>query len=274
MASSNEEVVPVELPAPSGWKKKALLSHPKKTEIVFTAPTGEDITTKKQLEQYLKSHPGGPPVSEFDWGAGESPRRSPRINVKSKAAPAQEVETPRKKGRKSSASKKEKNEDEASEKTQVKDVQMHDAEKSEQDCEKEGLDEKSPNAMETEKDVASEKKGAKEGNTAVADSKGEAVATKEINTQNAPVDAKATEQTVGAEAGSVNVDGTIAEEQKAVVAGLDVLMVTPLEDKKPEEEDKSRSAEETKSGAEQSNYSSNDPNMKVEGEMVGNGNNV
>ncbi|MFS7912287.1 putative Methyl-CpG-binding domain-containing protein [Helianthus anomalus] len=36
---------------------------PKKNEIVFTAPTGEEITTRKQLDQYLKAHPGGPKIS-------------------------------------------------------------------------------------------------------------------------------------------------------------------------------------------------------------------
>lgn len=39
---------------------------PNKDEIVFTAPTGEEITTKKQLQQYLKSHTGGPSITEFD----------------------------------------------------------------------------------------------------------------------------------------------------------------------------------------------------------------
>ncbi|KAK4369961.1 hypothetical protein RND71_009436 [Anisodus tanguticus] len=40
---------------------------PKRNEIVFTAPTGEEITTRKGLQQYLKSHPGGPAITEFDW---------------------------------------------------------------------------------------------------------------------------------------------------------------------------------------------------------------
>nr|6ACV_A Chain A, Methyl-CpG-binding domain-containing protein 11 [Arabidopsis thaliana] len=71
MASgSEEEVVSVELPAPSSWKK---LFYPnkvgsvKKTEVVFVAPTGEEISNRKQLEQYLKSHPGNPAIAEFDW---------------------------------------------------------------------------------------------------------------------------------------------------------------------------------------------------------------
>ncbi|KAJ8568072.1 hypothetical protein K7X08_020794 [Anisodus acutangulus] len=57
------EVVSIELPAPTGWTKRFLHKKggtPKKNEIVFTTPTGEEITTKRQLQQYLKSHPGGP----------------------------------------------------------------------------------------------------------------------------------------------------------------------------------------------------------------------
>ncbi|KAK4369959.1 hypothetical protein RND71_009434 [Anisodus tanguticus] len=76
---------------------------PKRNEIVFTAPTGEEITTKKQLQEYLKSHPGGPAIIEFDWGTGETPRRSTRISGKAKAA---ESEPPAKRSSKSSASKK------------------------------------------------------------------------------------------------------------------------------------------------------------------------
>ncbi|KAJ8562299.1 hypothetical protein K7X08_011590 [Anisodus acutangulus] len=76
---------------------------PKRNEIVFTAPTGEEITTKKQLQQYLKSHPGGPAITEFDWGTGETPRRSTRISGKAMAV---ESAPPAKRSRKSSASKK------------------------------------------------------------------------------------------------------------------------------------------------------------------------
>ncbi|KAK4369962.1 hypothetical protein RND71_009437 [Anisodus tanguticus] len=76
---------------------------PKRNEIVFTAPTGEGITTRKGLQQYLKSHPGGSAITEFDWGTGETSRRSSRISGKAKAA---ESEPPAKRSRKSSASKK------------------------------------------------------------------------------------------------------------------------------------------------------------------------
>jgi hypothetical protein len=41
-----------------------------RSEIVFVSPTGEEIKNKRQLSQYLKAHPGGPAVSEFDWGTG------------------------------------------------------------------------------------------------------------------------------------------------------------------------------------------------------------
>ncbi|GAA0143075.1 hypothetical protein LIER_03840 [Lithospermum erythrorhizon] len=260
------------------------------------------ITTKKHLEQYLKSHPGGPPVSEFDWGTGETPRRSSRISEKAKEAPAQEIEPLKKRSRKSSASKKENNDEEAPEETEVKDVHMHDPEKSEQDCEKGGLAEKSDKAMETEDNVANEIKVAKDDFTAGTDNKGEAAATNEINSQDAPMDAKLSLENFGAEAGSlidnpfenlssspvvtendkgvqsdglvqVSVDGTIAEAQKGFVAGVDEQKAIPSEDKKTQEEENSRSAEETKSGVEQNNLL-NDTNKKVEGETFGNGNNM
>ncbi|KAI3814628.1 hypothetical protein L1987_14269 [Smallanthus sonchifolius] len=136
MASSgpNDEIVSMELPAPSGWKKTFLLKKggtPKKNETVFTAPTGEEITNKKQLEQYLKSHPGGPKVSEFDWGSGESPRRSTRISEKSKSTPPPaEPEPVKKRSRKSTSSKKEKKEKE--------DVEMQEAEKDDENAKEEG----------------------------------------------------------------------------------------------------------------------------------------
>ncbi|GJU59843.1 methyl-CpG-binding domain-containing protein 11-like protein [Tanacetum coccineum] len=67
---SQDDVVSLELPAPEGWKKMCLLKKggtPVKKRTMFTAPTGEEITTKKQLSQYLKSDPGGPKILEFDW---------------------------------------------------------------------------------------------------------------------------------------------------------------------------------------------------------------
>ncbi|XWS19097.1 hypothetical protein CRYUN_Cryun32bG0102000 [Craigia yunnanensis] len=113
---SKEEVISVELPAPASWKKMFFpkkVGSPKKTEIMFIAPTGEDINTRKQLEQYLKAHPGNPPITEFDWGTGETPRRSARISEKAKSTPTPEKEPPKKRSRKSLSAKKENKETEA-----------------------------------------------------------------------------------------------------------------------------------------------------------------
>ncbi|XWS16453.1 hypothetical protein CRYUN_Cryun34aG0088900 [Craigia yunnanensis] len=113
---SKEEVFSVELPAPASWKKMFFpkkVGSPRKTEIMFIAPTGEEINNRKQLEQYLKSHPGNPPIAEFDWGTGEIPRRSSRISEKAKATPTPEKEPPKKRGRKSLSAKKEDKETEA-----------------------------------------------------------------------------------------------------------------------------------------------------------------
>lgn len=100
---------------------------PKKNEIIFTAPTGEEISNRKSLDQYLKSHPGGPPISEFDWGTGETPRRSARISERAKVTPPPQVETPKKR-RRSSSSKKENKVPE-----ETKEVNMEDAEKPEKE---------------------------------------------------------------------------------------------------------------------------------------------
>ncbi|CAJ1951285.1 unnamed protein product [Sphenostylis stenocarpa] len=108
-SAGKDEVFSVELSAPSAWKKLFFpkkVGTPRKSEIVFIAPTGEEITSKKQLEQYLKAHPGNPPISEFDWGTGETPRRSARISEKVKLTSPAETEPPRKRSRKSSGSSK------------------------------------------------------------------------------------------------------------------------------------------------------------------------
>ncbi|KAI3950913.1 hypothetical protein MKW92_042310 [Papaver armeniacum] len=117
---TQDEVVSIELPAPPGWNKKFVQfivkkrgGTPKKNEIVFTAPTGEEFHTRKQLEQFLKSHPGSPALSEFDWGTGETPRRSVRISQKVKAISPPEIETPTRKRSKKSSSKKDNKEAEA-----------------------------------------------------------------------------------------------------------------------------------------------------------------
>ncbi|XP_042000356.1 methyl-CpG-binding domain-containing protein 10-like [Salvia splendens] len=108
----SDEVVSVELPAPASWKKLYLPKRggtPRKNEIVFVAPTGEEISSRKQLEQYLKSHEGNPAISEFDWGTGETPRRSARISEKVKSSPTSlEIEPQMKRRKRSSITKKEK----------------------------------------------------------------------------------------------------------------------------------------------------------------------
>ena len=74
---------------------------------MFIAPTGDEISGRKQLEQYLKAHPGNPPVSEFDWGTGETPRRSARISERVKSTPpTAEAEPQKKRARKSSSGSK------------------------------------------------------------------------------------------------------------------------------------------------------------------------
>lgn len=87
------------------------------------------MNNRKQLEQYLKSHPGNPPLSEFDWGTGETPRRSVRLSEKAKAAPPPEIEPLKKRGRKASALKPDKKEAEVvpQEADGKKDVELQDA---------------------------------------------------------------------------------------------------------------------------------------------------
>ncbi|OVA11531.1 Methyl-CpG DNA binding [Macleaya cordata] len=108
---------------------------PKKNEIIFIAPTGEEINNKKQLEQYLKSQIGGPAISDFDWGTGETPRRSARISEKAKATPPTESEPLKKRSRKSSGSKKDNKEAESAPKDAEgeKEVEMHDADTTKKD---------------------------------------------------------------------------------------------------------------------------------------------
>ncbi|KAL0562001.1 hypothetical protein IC582_002449 [Cucumis melo] len=130
----SKDEVSFQLPAPPSWKK--LFSPkkggaPRKNDIVFIAPTGEEISNRKQLEQYLKSHPGDITLSDFDWSTGETPRRSTRISEKAKATPPQE-EPPKKRARKSPGSKKkEHNETEKSD--GEKECKIKDAEMSEKD---------------------------------------------------------------------------------------------------------------------------------------------
>ncbi|RZC84186.1 hypothetical protein C5167_046972 [Papaver somniferum] len=121
---NKDEGASVDLPAPDGWKKKHGVDvfwcrkkenassfvpkksgTPKRNEIIFVSPTGEEIKNKKQLDQYLKAHPGGLSASEFDWTPGSTPRRSARISEKSKATESPESEPAQKRERKSSSKK-------------------------------------------------------------------------------------------------------------------------------------------------------------------------
>lgn len=133
-AGASEEPVWLDLPAPSGWTKKYFFPKsgtPTKYEVVFTAPSGEKIHTRRHMEEYLKRN-GGPKVSEFDWGNGETPRRSARIIEKAKAAPLveHENEPPKKRGKKSASNlkaSKGKIDDKAAEGSEV--VQTNDEER-------------------------------------------------------------------------------------------------------------------------------------------------
>ncbi|KAK4781278.1 hypothetical protein SAY87_017384 [Trapa incisa] len=133
MASSvergDEEVVSLDLPAPAGWTKKYVFKKggtPKKNSIIFTSPTGEEFSNRKSLDKYLKSHPSGPPISEFNWGTGETPRRSARIIEKAKTTSPPEIEPPKK--RRKTLSLKE-----AKVSEETKDVNMEHAEKTEKE---------------------------------------------------------------------------------------------------------------------------------------------
>ncbi|CAK7345472.1 unnamed protein product [Dovyalis caffra] len=126
---------------------------PRKAEIIFTAPTGEEISSKRQLEQYLKAHPGGPAAPAFDWGTGETPRRSARISEKAKVTPVKESGPPKKRSRKSSASKESKTETTSGGTEEAKE----EAEKTKDDTEvevKENQDENKGPVTETQTEAA------------------------------------------------------------------------------------------------------------------------
>lgn len=76
-----------------GWKRKQAVKKggtPRKKDVIFVAPDGEEIKTKRQLEKYLKAHSGTLSVSDFEWGVTatdavtptESRRRSARLSSK------------------------------------------------------------------------------------------------------------------------------------------------------------------------------------------------
>ncbi|CAA0810723.1 Methyl-CpG-binding domain-containing protein 10 [Striga hermonthica] len=106
--NKQDDVVSIELPAPTGWVKKFTPKKggtPQRNDIVFISPTGEEIKNKRQLDKYLKSHPDGPAVNEFDWGTGDTPRRSARLSEKSKAPEGPTSSSPKKRRKKLSTKK-------------------------------------------------------------------------------------------------------------------------------------------------------------------------
>lgn len=130
---------------------------PKKQEVIFTTPTGEEINNKRKLEQYLKAHPGGPASAEFDWGTGETPRRSARISEKAKATPPMESEHPKRK--RTSVSRKDLKETEAEPEVleEMKEVNDQDAGKDESIADAEVKnDDKMENQDEKETEVKDE----------------------------------------------------------------------------------------------------------------------
>ncbi|KQJ85737.1 hypothetical protein BRADI_4g01325v3, partial [Brachypodium distachyon] len=102
-----QEVVTVDMPTPEGWAKKFTLERAGRYEVIFVSPTGVEIKNKSQLNQYLKANPGGPASSEFDWGTGETPRRSSLISEKVKVFDSPEGEKIPKRSRKGKQEKKE-----------------------------------------------------------------------------------------------------------------------------------------------------------------------
>ncbi|KAK4763163.1 hypothetical protein SAY86_008931 [Trapa natans] len=159
----DDEVVSLELPAPPGWTKKYVLKKsgtPKKNEIIFTSPTGEEINNRRSLDQYLRSHPGGPAVSEFDWSTGEAPRRSARISERTRVALPAEFETPTKR-RRTSITKKEKKMSEKTEEIDMKDAPTTEGENPKVEEEKveeasQGGDEKIDKGAKVEKEEKTE----------------------------------------------------------------------------------------------------------------------
>ncbi|CAN4086396.1 unnamed protein product [Withania somnifera] len=169
MASGNSmeknEVSPVELPAPPSWKKLSMPKRgvrAKKNEVVFVAPTGEEIRNRRQLEKYLKTHTGNPGMSEFVWTTGEAPRRSARISGKVKAMPPPaELEPSKKRRRTSSATEKDKE-------MGVENVENQNADKKDMESaieEKEDLDEAEKVVKDEMVDMVKDERKTKEDDT-------------------------------------------------------------------------------------------------------------
>lgn len=228
------------------------------------APTGEEISSRKQLEQYLKAHPGNPLISEFEWTTGETPRRSSRISQKVKATTPTPDKEPLLKKRRSSLTKKdnkeaaEKNEEAAvKENMDVdKDGQTENAEK---EKEKEGVTE----IAEAEKENKEGEKGEKEDEKAEAENKEAEVVTDkkesmEVDTSELE---KKTESGGGAEEPS-KVEGlkdTELKEPQEVVAEGDG-------EKKPAEEKTENKGSVTTEANGEENVTPGEPNLDADAE--------
>ncbi|MCO5582570.1 hypothetical protein L7F22_036468 [Adiantum nelumboides] len=79
-------------PTPSGWRRKLIPYIGKglvsaRIDVTFVAPTGEEFSSKSQLQRYLKKTKGSPSIAEFIWSIDETPRRSSRSASKRSKSP-------------------------------------------------------------------------------------------------------------------------------------------------------------------------------------------
>nr|CAB3462668.1 unnamed protein product [Digitaria exilis] len=230
-----EEVVSVEMPAPEGFGLVARdsaetgihgalvgvleldlsweLFTPQsrgKSEIVFVSPTGEEIKNKRQLSQYLKANPGGPAASEFDWGTGDTPRRSARISEKIKVFDSPEGEKIPKRSRNSTGRKGKQEKKEAPETEEAKDAEA-------------GKDAEEAPSEDAAKDTDVEMKPAEEVKEAPTETED---AEKAADKADAPAPASAEEE----------------KKETEKPAESDVAPPAPLEEKKVEAEEKKEDA--------------------------------
>ncbi|KAL1203551.1 Methyl-CpG-binding domain-containing protein 10 [Cardamine amara subsp. amara] len=286
---STDELVSIELPAPASWKKlfyPKKTGTPRKTEIVFVAPTGEEISSRKQLEQYLKAHPGNPLISEFEWTTGETPRRSSRISQKVKATTPTPDKEPLFKKRRSSLTKKdnkeaaERNEEATAVKENMdvdKDGQTENAEaekEKEEEGEKDGVTEiaeaekenKEGEKTEAEKDglteIAEAEKEKEEGEKTEAENKeGEVVTDKTEAMEVDTTEVEKTESVGGAEE-PPKVEGLkdieVKEPQEVVAEGEG--------EKKPAEEDTENKGSVAAEANGEKNATPDEPNLDADAE--------
>ncbi|CAG7899755.1 unnamed protein product [Brassica rapa] len=240
---NTDELVSIELPAPASWKKlfyPKRAGTPRKTEIVFMAPTGEEISSRKQLEQYLKAHPGNPVISEFDWTTGETPRRSSRISQKVKATTPTPEREPHMKKRRSSLTKKDLKE--AAEKENKKEGGAEVAE-----AEKENKEGEKTEAEGEEGEAVTDKKEPMEVDTSEVEKKSE----EENKEGEAVTDKKEPMEVDASEVEKKTESGGIVEEPSKVV--------TDGENKPAEKETENKG-----SIAAEANGEKNEPNLDAE----------